>query len=235
MTQPKISVVIPCYNESAIISQTIAAVADFFRFRSWPFELIVVDDASTDTTVKLAAKYSWVTIIRNPVNRGKGYSVKVGMLAASGELILFTDADLSTPMAELPKLLRFAGEYDIIIGSRAVQGAYIGRRQPIYKMLIGKLGNYWIRLCLGLPFRDTQCGFKLFRRRTRFIFQKQTLDRWGFDFEVLYLAQQHKLKIREVGVSWYNDASSLVTFGGYGKTLWEVLQVRLNALRGKYN
>ncbi|MFA6533947.1 MAG: dolichyl-phosphate beta-glucosyltransferase [Patescibacteria group bacterium] len=231
---PSFSVIIPCFNEARDIAATLKIIKDFFAKKAWPAEIIVVDDGSGDDTANLA-RASGAKVITNGVNRGKGYSVKVGITAAGGDYILFTDADLSTPITELEKLLKFLPEYDIAIGSRAAIGAKVTKNQIWPKVLFGKLGNKLIKLVLGLEINDTQCGFKLFKAlAAKKIIEKQTLNRWGFDFELLLIAKIQSYKIKEVGVLWSNDPSSQVGFLDYVKTLGEVLKVKMNFWQKKY-
>ena len=230
---PKISIIIPCYNEAKVISQSLQEIKDFFNSKNWDYEVIVIDDGSTDNTVDLVKNFE-VKLLINEKNRGKGYSIKKGVQNSSGDLILFMDADMSTPIAEFDKLEAYLSEYDIIIGSRSIFGAQVEKRQSWYKQLFGKLGNLLIRLFLGLNFHDTQCGFKLFKKEVRNIFAAQTLERWGFDFELLFIAKKRGYKIKEVGVRWVNDEDSKVRRSDYIKTFGEVVKVRLNSWRGKY-
>lgn len=229
----KISVIIPCYNEEKIIGSTLKKVVDFFNQAAWPHEIIVVDDGSTDQTLKIAQSFG-AKIVKNEVNRGKGYSVKAGSQVATGDWLLFFDADYSTPIEELDKVAVYFNNYDVIIGSRAISGAEVKKYQPWHKVIIGKIGNLIIRIVLGLNLSDTQCGFKLFNHRAKKNFDQQTIDRWGFDFELLYLAQKRGLKIKEVGVAWTDDPSSTVGIMDYFKTLSEVFKVKINDWRGKY-
>lgn len=228
-----LSVIIPCYNEAQIIGSTLQKVGYFLKEKQWESEIIVVDDGSIDGTAEVARKFGFKVLL-NGKNRGKGYSVKRGAEEAQGELILFLDADLSTPIEEIDKLLPYAKDYDVIIGSRVIAGADVERYQPWHKVIGGKIGNQIIKIFLGLNIRDTQCGFKLFKRSALEVFKKQTIDGWGFDFELLYIAKKLGYKIKEVGVIWFNDPDSKVTFGSYWRTLGEVFRVRRNSREGKY-
>jgi len=197
--KPKISVIIPCYNEAEIILQTLDTVANFFNSHDWEFEIIVVDDASGDNTSQRAGEreYSWVKVFRNNVNRGKGYSIKRGVAESNGEMILFCDADMSTPIDEVLKLEKYIDEYDIVIASRAINGAQVERCQPFYKVLAGKLGNLWIRLVLGLNFQDTQCGFKLIRGDVaREIGKDLKIEGFCFDYSLYFFKLLHNTPTR---------------------------------------
>ncbi|MFA5358504.1 MAG: dolichyl-phosphate beta-glucosyltransferase [Patescibacteria group bacterium] len=228
-----ISVVIPCYNESRDIVSTIREVDNFLKSKNWQYEIIIVDDGSQDQTAGLA-KTTGAKVLQNEKNRGKGYSVKRGALASSGNWVLFLDADLSTPIEELNKAEQYFASHDIIIGSRTADDATIRQAQSLPKIFAGQAGNWFIRFALGLKIEDTQCGFKLFSRKTLGVFEKQTVDRWGFDFELLLIAKKYGYKIKEMGVVWVNDPDSKVTFSGYLRTLGEVLKVKVNDLLGKY-
>jgi len=230
---PLISVVIPAWNEGRQISVTIHVVAGFFKAQNWPYEIIVVDDGSTDTTAD-QAEVAGVKVISHTTNRGKGAAVCSGVAAASGELVLIYDADCSTPISEVVKLLPWVEHYPIVIGSRAITGSNVTVSQVWWKQSLGRLGNKLIKIVLGLPFADTQCGFKLFAKSALPLFSKLTLDRWGFDFELLTAARQNHIAVREVGVTWHNDATSSVTSGDYLRTLREVFTVRWLAARGRY-
>lgn len=227
-----VSVVIPCYNESSVITATLERVRLFFDSRQTSYEVIVVDDGSGDTTAALATA-AGATVLRHTANQGKGASVRDGVLAARGDAILVMDADGSTPIEALEQLLAVTG-CDIVIGSRSASSARILRPQPWLKRRLGIWGNWLIRTVLGLPFRDTQCGFKLFYRSALPLFTMQTITGWGFDFELLFVARRWGLAVGEVGVPWTNDPRSAVTALGYLRTVGEVLRVRWNALRGCY-
>lgn len=230
-----LSVIIPAYNETAVIGATLRDVLTYLQKRPMTYEVIVVDDGSVDDTISLVQNIPEVRLIRHNVNQGKGEAVKTGVLASRGELILFMDADNSTNITELDHFLNEIGNYDIIIGSRALIDSQIRVRQNPLKVLGGRLGNLMIRLVLGLPFRDTQCGFKLFRRETIKVFRQQTIKRWGFDFELIFLASVRGFRILESPVQWVNNFDSKVSSLDYAKTLKDLLSIRLNYLLGKYN
>ncbi len=214
-----ISIIIPAFNEEDIISNTIERVVEYFKKLGIKFELIIVDDGSTDYTGEIVrenmSKFPMVRLIENGQNHGKGFSIKQGVLTSDGEWILYLDADLSTAPEEFEKFKFLMGDYDIIIGSRMVMGAHLIRRQNLAREFAGRFFNKIVRFYLGLPFADTQCGFKLFSRKTKIIFEKQTITRWVFDVELLYLAKKLGFKIKEIGVSWINDPTSTVKFGDF--------------------
>lgn len=228
------SVVIPAYNEGKDIGETLRLVREYLRAHFSSYEIIVVDDASTDRTADVVKSVEGVHLIRHAPNHGKGYAVKTGMLAAKGDLVLFMDADNSTSITELDHFIPEMRNHDIVIGSRATRGSTITVHQPPYKQWLGRLGNLVIRSVLGLSIHDTQCGFKLFRKETLALFRKQKLERWGFDFEILFLAARHGYRIMESPVTWTNNFETKVTLGGYFSVLRDVCMVRLWALLHRY-
>lgn len=211
---PLLSVVIPAYNEEAAIAEAIDRVGRYFTTRGLSFGIIVVDDGSSDRTRAAVegkvAEWPMVRLLANETNRGKGYSVKRGALAAEGEWILFLDADLSTLPEEFEKLEGAMRDHDIVIGSRALPASRITRHQPFLRELGGRFFNKIVQWYMGLPFHDTQCGFKCFNRRTRVLFEKQTLAGWAFDVELLFLAQKMGFRIAEVPIVWTDDPTSTV-------------------------
>jgi glycosyltransferase involved in cell wall biosynthesis len=212
-------------------------VKAYLAATSWDFtEIVVVDDGSRDGTADLAHA-AGVRLLQNPGNRGKGYSVRHGMLKAKGEWLLFSDADLSTPIEELEKLWGATerGRADAAIGSRALDRSLIGERQPLFRELGGRFFNLVIRLLTGLPFRDTQCGFKLFEAAAaREIFRRQRVERFGFDVEALYIAQRLRYRILEVPVRWNDVAGTKVKMLGACSAFLDPLRIRWNGLTGKY-
>jgi dolichyl-phosphate beta-glucosyltransferase len=237
-----LSIVIPAYNEEKRLPATLDRVICYLARGGWAFsEVLVVDDGSRDGTVRVAedfaARAPSIRVLRNPGNRGKGYSVRHGMLEAKGEWALFSDADLSSPIEELDKLWSAAQESGarVTIGSRALDRSLIGVHQPLLRESAGKLFNVAVRIITGLPFRDTQCGFKLFEAgAARDIFGRQRLERFGFDVEVLFLARQLGYRAVEVPVKWNDVAGTKVgTMSGLSAFL-DPLRVRLNQLRGRY-
>jgi glycosyltransferase involved in cell wall biosynthesis len=235
-SHPYISIVVPAYNEALRIGPSIEGILRFIDARQFEAEVILVDDGSVDDTSKIASAFP-LRIIRNGSNRGKGYSVQRGVLEAKGAWVLFTDADLSAPIEELDSLLE-VGEKgaDVVIGSRAVDRSKISVHQSRFREMGGIFYNLTVRLTLGLPIQDTQCGFKLFRRETTSqVFRNQTIHGFGFDPEILFLAKRQGLTIREVPVAWSHDAGSKVHFFSDGLEMFlDLARIRWNALRGSY-
>jgi dolichyl-phosphate beta-glucosyltransferase len=222
-TDPPIhlSVVIPAYNEEARIGGTLARVAEYLAGRDYAAEIFVVDDGSTDGTREVAAAAGAAAgavpfrLLALPANRGKGAAVREGVLAARGEFILFSDADLSTPIEEAARLLERQRETgaDAVLGSRALPDSWITRPQGRLRRLAGKTFNRMVRLLTGLPFRDTQCGFKLFRGPVaRELFSRLREERFAFDVEIVYRAVHRGLRVIEVPVEWADDRRSRVRF-----------------------
>jgi glycosyltransferase involved in cell wall biosynthesis len=241
--QKSISIVIPAYNEEKRLPSTLDRVVEYLNKTGFAFaEVLVVDDGSSDGTVsqasEFARKHPCVRILRNPGNRGKGYSVRHGMLEAKGEWALFTDADLSAPIEELEKLSAAADREGapIAFGSRAIDRSLVGVHQPILREYAGRFFNLVMRAVTGLKFRDTQCGFKLFRLdAARAIFARQQLERFGFDVEILFLADLLGYRAVEVPVRWNDVAGSKVgTLQGLDGFA-DLLRIRRNQWAGRYN
>lgn len=236
------SIVIPAYNESARLRATLDSVLAHIQNRGWDAEVLVVNDGSTDDTAQIVQRYSAqsraVRLIENPGNRGKGFSVRNGILHANGEVILFSDADLSSPIEEADKLFAAldAGA-DIAMGSRWLRVELQTQRQPIHRQLFGRIFNLALRIILGLQFRDTQCGFKAFTRRAAHtIFPLQHIERWGFDPEILYLARKFGLKVEEVPVKWaHRDGTRINPLRDGIRMFGEMLKIRWYSLTGKYD
>lgn len=227
-----ISVIIPIYNEEKRFSKTISRVTDFLSKQNYQSEIIVVNDGSTDKTADLVKsfilKYPIITLINYSQNKGKGYAVKKGVLSAKGEKRLFMDIDGSTSISEISKLLPyFDCGYDVVIGSRRVPGANIISDQSRWRLFLGWLFRNIVNLIFPLGITDSQNGFKIFSAKSaNEIFNKQTINGWAFDVEILYLAQKSGYKIKEVPISWTNDKESKVTLKGVVKMLWEVIRIR---------
>ena len=240
----KYSIVIPAYNENERITGTLDKVLAYLdeqpEFRGQT-EVLVVNDGSTDDTAAIvrsyAAKNPVVRLVENPGNRGKGYSVRNGMLNAFGDLLLFSDADLSSPIYEAPKLFdAIRAGADVAIGSRWLKAELQTERQSFFRQLIGRVFNILLRIILGIRQKDTQCGFKAFNRRSaEEIFPRQQIERWGFDPELIYLANRFGFKITEVPVEWAHDERSKIDPVKDGfKMGMEMLKIRWNAITGKY-
>ena len=241
MRYPHYSIVIPAYNEAGRIPATLRSVVDCVRQQGWSAEVIVVDDGSTDATAQVvrafAAAAPEVRLLQNPGNHGKGYSVRSGMTQALGEVVMFTDADLSAPIEEAERLFAaIATGADIAIGSRWLESGRQTHRQPFYRQFFGRCFNAVTLLVMGLEFADTQCGFKAFTREAaQTVFQLQTIERWGFDPEILFIALKRGYRIVEVPVSWAHDARTRMSYLKDGiKMLEEIAIVRWNALLGRY-
>ena len=235
------SFIIPAYNESERLSASLPKVLDYIRRREYDAEVIVVNDGSIDDTAEIVRRFAAtnpeVRLLENPGNRGKGYSVRHGMLQGYGDVLLFTDADLSSPIYEADKLFEAIAEgADIAIGSRWLRRELQTERQPWYRQLYGRLFNLGLKLTLGLPYQDTQCGFKAFTRAAAHtVFTRQHIERWGFDPELLFLADKFKLRTVEVPVEWAHDHRSRINPLRDGLNMGlEMLKVRWNDMRGRY-
>ena len=239
---PRYSIVIPAYNESARIPGTLKEVVSCLRERHWDAEVIVVNDGSMDSTAQIvkdfAAANPEVRLLENPGNHGKGYSVRNGVLNALGEVVLFTDSDLSAPIEEAERLFAaIAAGADIAIGSRWLESGRQTHRQPLYRQFFGRCFNLVTRMVMSLPFVDTQCGFKAFTRNAaQTVFQLQTIERWGFDPEILFIAIKRGFTVKEVAVSWAHDERSRISYLKDGlQMLKELMIIRWNALTGHYS
>jgi glycosyltransferase involved in cell wall biosynthesis len=243
-TAPELSIIIPAYNEEERLGRALARIRDYFANHAvgpGGIEILVVDDGSTDGTAKIAQDWarqmSSLRLVSNGENRGKGYSVRHGMLEARGRIAIFTDADLSSPIEESEKLLAAieAGN-DVAIGSRAIDRSLIAVHQSRFREIAGIIFNGFVRLFTGLPIHDTQCGFKAFvRERCKIVFEQQRIERFGFDPEVLFLARRHGLRTAEVPIRWAHDPAtkvhvfrdSLLMFG-------DLAYIRWNWMLGRY-
>jgi len=239
---PTYSIVIPAYNEGARLGATLEKVLGYIHAQGWNAEVIVVNDGSRDNTADIvrayAAKDPALRLLDNPGNRGKGFSVRHGMLNARGQIVLFSDADLSAPIEEAPKLIQAlnAGA-DIAIGSRWLRAETQTQRQPLYRQLFGRVFNLLLRITLGLQFADTQCGFKAFKQpAVQAIFPLQKIERWGFDPEILFLARKFGFQVQEVPVLWGHSGDTRIhPLKDGSRMFWEMLHIRWNDLTGKYN
>ncbi len=242
MSHPKLSIVIPAYNESSRIEATLARVISCVDSEGWDAEVLVIDDGSKDDTAAIVKR--WMNLhprlhlIQNPGNRGKGYSVRNGLLQAAGDVVMFTDADLSAPMEEANRLIEaLKGGADVAIGSRWLDRARQTIHQPLYRQFFGRCFNAITRGVMGLPFKDTQCGFKAFRREAaQIVFRLQRIERWGFDPEILFIARKLRYTIVEVPVTWGHDERSRMSYLKDGmKMLEEMAIIRWNSLAGRYD
>ena len=236
------SFIIPAYNESSRIRPTLDEILRYTAERNWDTEILVVDDGSRDDTAEVIREYACahaqIHLLQNPGNHGKGFSVRNGMLHARGEICLFTDADLSSPISEAQKLFEaMGGGADVAIGSRWLRAELQTERQPLYRQAFGRIFNLVLRVFLGLRFKDTQCGFKAFRREAaERIFPIQKIERWGFDPEILYIARRMGLKVAEVPVLWaHSEGTRLHPLRDGLRMFVDVLHIRWNAWNGAYS
>jgi dolichyl-phosphate beta-glucosyltransferase len=236
------SIVIPAYNEGTRLGATLEKVLAYVRAQGWNAEVIVVNDGSRDNTADLvrgfAAQNPILRLVENPGNRGKGYAVRNGMLNARGEIVVFSDADLSSPIEEMPKLLAaLAAGADIAIGSRWLRAELQTQRQSLLRQLFGRIFNALNRIILGLQFKDTQCGFKAFTRRAaQTILPLQRIERWGFDPEILFLARKFGFRVEEVAVLWGHSGDTRIHPLLDGARMFqEMVRIRWYDLTGKYD
>lgn len=237
-----ISVVIPVFNEEKRLDKSLENICSYFKHSKFDYEIIVVDDGSVDNTVKLVESRieeldKNIFLIENRINRGKGFSVKNGFLHAGGQYLLFTDADLSTPIDQLEKLLLpLKAGYHIAIGSRALKESEIRIHQPLYRQLMGKIFNLLVRVLILDGFKDTQCGFKVFTKEAALkIIKRQKIERFSFDVEMLYIARKHGYQIKEVPVRWHDHPVRNIRLMQDGsRMIIDLIRIRLFALQGAY-
>ena len=227
---PYLSVVIPAYNEERRIGATLARIVEYLERRSLDFEVLVVDDGSLDGTVKVVDVYREhsTTSLRHPRNLGKGAAVRTGLAASRGEWVLITDADLSAPIDDLPRLESLTEHYDLVLGSRALAESDVSVHQPLPRELMGRTFNLILRGLGLVTFRDTQCGFKLIRgEAARALASDLTINGFAYDVELVWLARRSQLQVIEVGVRWENSADSRVrVFSDSLNMLWDVIKIR---------
>lgn len=240
-----VSIIVPAFDEQERLGDSIDRILSYLAASDVNGELIVVDDGSGDETAAIAkaacAKFpeADTKVIRYAENRGKGFAVKTGLLAASADIALFSDADLSTPIEEMPKLIDPIknGTYDLTFGSRALDRSLIGTHQPWRREQGGRVINLIIKTMSGLPFFDTQCGFKAFNMiRFRPLLELMTIDRFGFDVEFLFVAKHHGLRLEEIPVRWNNvEGSKVSVFRDTRRMFSELSHIRRNANHGTYD
>jgi dolichyl-phosphate beta-glucosyltransferase len=225
----KISLIIPAFREEARIGKSLEIITDYFDKQEYEWEIIVVDDGSGDATVGICKKYEDVKILEQKKNMGKGAAVRWGMLEASGDFCVFSDADLSTPIYEIEKLIKeFQNGFEVCIGSRALVSEMIKEHQPWYRESMGKFFNKLVQMLVFKGISDTQCGFKGFSAKSaQEIFSKTKIDGFAFDVEVLFLANKLNYKIKEIAVEWFNDERSTVNpITDSAKMFLEILRIR---------
>ncbi len=220
-----VSIIIPAYNEEQRLRLSLKKIGGYIaKQKNYHFEVIVVSDGSKDRTVDVAMEFPFVRVVEYIVNKGKGYALREGVKYARGKWFYICDADLSSPIEELDKFLEhIESDYDCIIGSRALEGGQ--EHNSVFRRFLGRFGNRLIKIFLGLKIEDTQCGFKLFDIKCRDIFLKLTIDRWGYDFEFLYLLEQQDLKIKEIPIHWEAVDGSKMDIQGYFMTFLELITV----------
>ena len=239
-SHPALSIIIPSYNEELRLPPSLGLIADYIAKSGRETEVLVVDDGSKDQTAAVAEPFRMripqLRVVPNGENRGKGYSVRHGMTEARGDIVLFTDADLSAPIEEADKLIAALDKYDVAIGSRALDRNLISVHESGFREFAGIVFNKIVRIVLWLPFVDTQCGFKAFRReRCKIIFEQQRIERFGFDPELLYLARHHGLKSVEIPVRWAHSPATKVNMLRDSVQMFvDVFTIRWNAVLGRY-
>src|SRR4030042_3099538 len=243
--QPYLSVIMPAYKEGERIGRTLLEIEKYFEGKNYDYEVIVIVDGSPDNTAEIARNYSSqvknLRVIANPENRGKGYVVRQGLLEARGKYRLFMDSDGSTSITHLEKFLpEFKKNYDVLIGSRDIEGAFVQIHQPKYKEFLGNMGNWAIRIVLGLwKYPDTQCGFKILSdKAAEAVASRMVIDRFGFVCEIIAVAERLGFKVKQMPVRWLNEEGSTVTFfgpNGYIQVFIDLFKTRWRLMTGKYN
>lgn len=239
---PYLSIIIPAHNEESRLPGTLVRIKEYLAGADMPYEVILVDDGSRDRTIEVARGSGMdnggLRVLTNGANRGKGYSVRRGMLAAEGRFVFYSDADLSTPIEELARLLpELEGGADVVVGSRGLAESQLELRQPRHRESLGRLYNLLVKVLVVRGFQDTQCGFKGFRHEcVREIFGRQRLDRFAFDVEILHIARRLGYRSVEVPIRWINSPESKVRImGDASRMLLDLFRIRLYALLGHYN
>jgi dolichyl-phosphate beta-glucosyltransferase len=230
-----LSIVIPAFNESLRLGPSLQKVVDYLRQQGLDYEVLVVDDGSTDNTADVASAFAsqGVRLLRQEVNRGKGAVVRIGVLASRGREVLLVDADLSTPIEDLERLRPHLAEAELVLGSRAVEGSDILQHQPFYREAMGRTFNFIIQVLGVRGLRDTQCGFKLLDGEVaRRLFAELRIQRFAYDVELVWLAQRHGYRVVEVGVRWADSPSSKVNpLTDSARMFWDVLALRWRDFR----
>jgi glycosyltransferase involved in cell wall biosynthesis len=238
MAEPFLSIVVPAYNEAGRIRDTLERLCDFKESEPYSIELMVVDDGSTDQTIAAVSEFPGVRLLRNDRNHGKGFTVRHGVLEARGELILFTDVDLSAPIEEVDKLLSAlqSSGADAAVGSRALRRELIGIHQPWFRDMAGRFFNLLVRVFTGLRLHDTQCGFKLFKRSTtRRAFERMRVEGFGFDPELLFLIERGGGRVVEVPVRWNDSPATKVRFLRDSTRMFlDLIAIRWRSFIGEY-
>jgi dolichyl-phosphate beta-glucosyltransferase len=245
MSQFELSVIIPVYNEEKRVTKTLEAAFKYLKAKKIKAEILIVDDGSGDETLKVVGKFKSkstskqvLKILKQPMNRGKGAAVKAGALAARGEIVLYMDADNATPLSEFEKFKpAFKKGVDVLVGSRAVDRTQVKVRQPLYREVIGRIGNIIIQILLVPGISDTQCGFKAFTQKAaKSIFPLQTIERFGFDVEILFIAKIQGYSILETSVQWRDDPNTRVNaLRDSVRTFTELFIIRWNDIKGRYS
>lgn len=236
-----LSVIIPAYNEEKRVLSTLSKICAYLFTKDFPYEIIVVDDGSTDNTLQMVKNFAssdnHIVILINEQNSGKGFSVRKGMLSARGEYVFFTDADLSTPIEEIEKCLPYLiNGYDVVIGSRSMPGSDILVHQPWYREKMGKIFNFMVNMVLLKGIIDTQCGFKGFKREAvKTVFNRCKIDGFSFDVEALYLSRKYNFKIKEIPIRWENSPLSKVSPIKHSLQMFkDLIGIKIKDLKGDY-
>ena len=231
----EISVVIPAFNEARVIEDTIVDVKAFLKNNFSHFEIIVIDDKSSDSTLEIIKAIDGIKVLRNLRNHGKGYSIKKAMKVAKGDLLLFMDADNSTKISELENFIPQIKDNHLVIASRGLVESDVKLSQHFVKKFLGILGNIFSRVLIDKNIKDTQCGFKLIRQDVKYLFDKLTIEGFAFDFELIFLAKKYKFKVKEMPITWVNNFDSEVKWYDYPKTMLILVLINIKSLLGKYN
>lgn len=242
--KPHLTVIIPAYKEEERIGRNLLEIEKYLKGKNFEYEILVVVDGSPDNTAEVASNYSQqitnLRVINNPENHGKGYVVRQGLLEAKGKYRLFMDADGSTSITHLDKFLpEFEKGFDVVIGSRDIEGAFVQIHQPKHREIMGDAGNWLIRIVLGLwSYPDTQCGFKMLSEKAaQEVASRMVVDRFGFDFELIILAKKMGFKIKQMPVRWLNEEGSTVGLtgpNGFIQVLIDLFKTKIRLITGKY-